>query len=305
MIHNPTAIGPCVLVLGMFDGVHRGHQELLMQGGERAQKLKVPLVVSTFEPHPLEVLFPDKAPKRLTTLQERAEIMAGYGVDALCVDTFTRSVAGTEPRDFLDGMVRTYRPKCVVCGYNYTFGARGAGKPEDLTAYGLEHGFETLVVPPVEIAGESVSSTRIRRELEAGHIRMASRLLGHAYTLEGVIEDGKHLGRTIGFPTANLHYDPAKVLPAYGVYLAYLTCEGSRARESVVNIGCHPTLPDGTVTVEAHMLQEHADLYGQKAVLTLMDFVRGEKRFDSKEDLVAQIEKDKDYAMAWFEQHSR
>lgn len=304
-MYNPTAIGPCVLVLGMFDGVHRGHQELLMQGGERAQALKVPLVVSTFEPHPMEVLFPDRAPKRLTTLSERAEIMAGYGVDALCVDTFTKEVADTAPQAFLDGLVRTYQPRCVVCGYNYTFGARGAGKPEDLTAYGRLHGFETIVVPPVEIAGEAVSSTRIRAELEAGHIRMASRLLGHAYTLEGLIEDGKHLGRTIGFPTANLHYDPSKVLPVYGVYLAYLCCEGGRAKESVVNIGRHPTLPDGTVTVEAHMIQENADLYGKKAVLTLMDFVREEKRFDSKEDLMAQIEKDRAYAVAWFEQHSR
>ena len=302
---NPSAIGPCVLVLGMFDGVHRGHQELLMQGGERAEALHVPLVVSTFEPHPMEVLFPEKAPRRLTTLSERAELMRGYGVDALCVESFTRELADTRPADFLAGMVKTYQPLCVVCGYNYTFGAKGAGKPEDMKAYGLEHGFETLVVPPVEIAGEAVSSTRIRKELEAGNLRMASRLLGHAYTLEGVVEDGKHLGRTIGFATANVGYDPVKVLPRYGVYIGYLRPEGEKATPSIINIGLHPTLPDGTVTVEAHMLEENENLYGRKAEVLLMDFLRPETRFDSKEALTAQIAKDREAALAWFAAHAR
>lgn len=305
VMRNPSAIGPCVLVLGMFDGVHRGHQELLMQGGERAKALHVPLVVSTFEPHPMEVLFPQKAPRRLTTLSERAELMAGYGVDALCVEDFTRELADTPPAEFLSGLVRTYAPRCVVCGYNYTFGAKGAGKPEDMQAYGLEHGFETLVVPPVEIAGEAVSSTRIRRELEAGELRMASRLLGHAYTLEGTVEDGKHLGRTIGFPTANVGYDPVKVLPRYGVYIGYLRPEGEKAMASVINIGLHPTLPDGTVTVEAHVLEENENLYGKKAVVTLMDFLRPETRFASKEELTAQIAKDREAALGWFAQHAR
>lgn len=305
LIFNPASRGPCVLVLGMFDGVHRGHQELLMQGGERARELQLPLVVSTFEPHPMDVLFPEKAPKRLTTLEERAEIMDGYGVDCLCVATFTREVADTKPADFLEGILRTYSPRCVVCGYNYTFGAKGEGKPEDLKSFGLSRGFETIVVPPVEIAGESVSSTRIRRELEAGHIRMASRLLGHAYRIAGTVENGKHIGRTMGFPTANISYDPCKVLPDYGVYIGYLRPEGGKAMQSVINIGRHPTIPEGPVTVEVHILKGAPDLYGKKAEVTLMDFVREEMRFDSRDDLVEQIGKDRAFAAAWFESRSR
>ena len=305
VIFNPSDIGPCVLVLGMFDGVHRGHQELFMQGGERANALHVPLVVSTFEPHPMDVLFPERAPKRLTTLEERAEIMSGYGVDMLCVDTFTREVAATAPQDFLESMTRTFHPRCVVCGYNYSFGSRGLGRPEDIRDYGAEQGYETLVVPPVEIAGEPVSSTRIRRELEAGRIQMVSQLLGHAYTISGVVENGKHLGRTMGFPTANIAYDPCKALPNYGVYIGYLRCGDGRAMESIMNIGRHPTLPDGPVTVEVHVLRGSPDLYGQKATVTLMDAVRPEKQFASVEELTEQMARDKEEAAAWFERHSR
>ena len=126
-----------------------------------------------------------------------------------------------------------------------------------------------------------------------------------ASALEGVVEDGKHLGRTIGFPTANVGYDPVKVLPRYGVYIGYLRPEGEKATPSIINIGLHPTLPDGTVTVEAHMLEENENLYGRKAEVLLMDFLRPETRFDSKEALTAQIAKDREAALAWFAAHAR
>ncbi|MBQ9306868.1 MAG: bifunctional riboflavin kinase/FAD synthetase [Clostridia bacterium] len=303
ILHMPAQVGPCVLVLGMFDGVHRGHQALLMQGAEQAEQLKLPLVVATFEPHPLDVLFPERAPKRLTTLEERASLMEGYGVDKLCVTKFTREIADTPPEVFLSELSRTFAPKCVICGFNYTFGAKGAGKPEDLDAYGQAHGFTTIVLPPVEIAGGTVSSTRIREELEKGDIRLATRLLGHAYTFSGTVEQGKHIGRELGFPTANVSYTPEKAFPRYGVYVGYLMTESGKARQSVINIGRHPTLPEGNITIEVHVLGEHPDLYGRAVTVMLMDFLRDEQKFESREALVEQLERDRDNASGWFAAH--
>ncbi len=293
----------CVLVLGMFDGVHRGHQELLMLGAEKAQAKKIPLVVWTFEPHPLEVLCPSRAPKRLTTLQERADFMAGYGVDRLCVTAFTLDIANTDPQVFLDRVTEIFHPACVICGFNYSFGQGGRGKPEELKAYGEAHGIDVAVVPPVEIAGDTVSSTRIRLLLEAGDLRLATRLLGHAYALSGRVMDGKHIGRTLGFPTANVACPAEKELPAFGVYVGYLKAKGERSRECVINIGRHPTLPEGSVTVEAHVLKEHPDLYGKDVTVTLMDFLRPETKFASVEDLREQVDRDRQQAAAWFRAH--
>lgn len=299
IMRNPTETGPCVLVLGMFDGVHRGHQALLMTGLTLAEQEKLPLNVCTFEPHPMAVLCPQSAPPLLTTLPERAQLMAGFGVDGLCVTDFTRAMADQLPEDFIRHMVRVYHPRHVVCGFNFSFGRGGAGNGELLSAYGAEHGFAVTVVPEVMLDGASVSSTRIRALLRKGDIHEATKLLGHAYTLSGRVMDGKHIGRTMGFPTANVNVAHGKALPAYGVYACWLYVE-QQVYPSVVNVGRHPTLPEGYVTVEAYALDVSLSLYGKKVRLAFLHFQRPERLFDSVEDLKRQITQDSENARAYF-----
>ena len=301
ILRNPARTSPCVLVLGMFDGVHRGHQQLLMTGNALAEAEGITLRVCTFSPHPLAVLCPDKAPKMLTTLPERARFMLGYGVDSLCVFSFTRAMADEAPEDFVRRMVRTFQPRHVVVGFNNTFGQGGRGDGALLTAMGRELGFSTHIVPAVELDGAPVSSTRIRGLLAQGDIHGATRLLGHAYTLSGRVMDGKHIGRTMGYPTANVDVPQRKVLPAFGVYACYLTVEG-HAYPAVVNVGRHPTLPEGAVTVEAHVLDACLMLYGKKVRLDFLNFQRSERKFDGVDALKAQIQADSAQARAFFRQ---
>ena len=296
---DPSFAGPCVLVLGMFDGVHRGHQALLMAGNALADKYDMPLNVCTFEPHPLQVLRPEIAPPLLTTLPERARLMASFGVDALCILHFDREVASQEPEDFLAMLEKVYQPRAMVCGFNYTFGKKGRGTADMLRAWGETHGCETVVVPAVELEGDTVSSTRIRGLLKDGEIETATRLMGHWYSLSGRVENGKQQGRTMGFPTANVAIPARKALPAFGVYACWLTTADS-VYPAVVNVGRHPTLPEGAVTVEAHVLDETLMLYGEKVRLDFLHFQRPERRFDSKEELQAQITRDAEDARAFF-----
>lgn len=287
ILWNPGALPPCVLVLGMFDGVHRGHQALLMAGLALKEKTGLPLNVCTFEPHPMRVLRPGGAPPLLTTLTERARLMAGFGVDHLCILPFSAETAAETPEEFMAMLARVYQPRHVVCGFNYSFGHLGAGNADSLRAFG----FQVTVVPEVVLGGETVSATRIRGLLARGDIRQAARLLGHSYTLCGRVTDGKHLGRTMGYPTANVAIPAGKALPAFGVYACWMQVD-RRYFPAVVNVGRHPTLPEGGVTVEAYALDEHLALYGKRVRLLLLEHLRPEKRFDSVDALKAQITRD-------------
>lgn len=303
ILRNPRRLNPCVLVLGMFDGVHRGHQALLMRGDELAQEMHFPLCVLSFEPHPLQVLAPEKAPALLNTLPEKARIMQSFGVDVLSITTFDHSRAEQSPEDFMAEMVETYAPVVVVCGFNFTFGRGGKGNGWMLREYGKKHGFRTVVVPEVIVEGATVSSTRIRGLLAQGDIPLVNRQLGQAYTLSGRVETGKQLGRTMGFPTANVKVSKHKALPAFGVYDCWLETAEGGYYPAVVNVGRHPTLPEGSVTVEAHVLTdggEALDLYGKHVRLSFLRFQRAETRFESKEALQAQINRDVEEARAYF-----
>ena len=300
VIRDGERTGARVIALGTFDGVHRGHAALLEKGREYAEKHGILLQACTFDRHPLEVLFPERAPKLLNTLPEKLRRMAACGADEVRILRFEKRTAETAPEEFLRMLRETSQPRAVTAGWNYTFGRGGEGNAELLLEDGKKHGYEVLIVPPVKTEdGTVISSSEVRGLLAQGNITRANELLGSEYSLTGTVVNGKQMGSRIGFPTANVRVPERKLLPAYGVYI----CAAETDRElwpAVVNIGVQPTLPSGGVTVEAHILTDSPELYGRKLRITLKERLRGEKRFGSVEELQAQIAADREAAIRFF-----
>lgn len=301
VIWNREPGGERVLALGMFDGVHRGHQALLDAGRRFARERGILLRACSFDRHPLEILYPETAPKLLTTLPEKAALMSQFGADELQLMRFTRETADMEPAAFLRMLRDTVRLRAIVAGWNYTFGKGGKGDAGLLRLDGKINGYDVIIVPPVMTdEEEAVSSTLIRSRLQEGYIEEAQMLMGHPYELRGRVTDGKHMGHRIGVATANIRTSPRKQLPAFGVYPGRLiTAEGEYA--AAVNIGVQPTLPSGSVTVEAHVLDGNPDLYGKSVRLIPGDRIREERKFENAEALTAQIRKDEETVRKWYE----
>ena len=301
VIQNAYPAEERVIALGTFDGVHRGHGSLVLSAKKLSEELGIPLRVSTFNRHPLEVLCPEHPPELLSTVPEKAVRMSRLGVDEMELMRFDRRTADMEPEDFLEWLRTASRVRAVVAGWNYTFGRKGRGDAELLAADGKAHGYRVLIVPPETLEdGTAISSSLVRKKLKEGRIGEVRDLLGCDYTITGTVVQGKHQGRNLGFPTANIEPWKRKALPKYGVYTCRLDT-GKTTYPAVANIGNQPTLPSGHVTVEAHVLGEGPALYGKKVRLTLLSMLREEKRFESPEKLREQIEKDRCEAMKRFD----
>lgn len=291
-----------VLVLGTFDGVHIGHQQLLLKGKKLAKELDAPLVFSTFYPHPLQIINPSAAPKEITTVLERACVLSLTGVDAMLIWKFAAEIRNLSADDFISNIVLPLRPKAVVIGFNYTFGKNGAGTPRLMRLYGKKYGFTVEEVPPVTVDGEVVSSTRIRNFLLEGNMREAKKLLSRPYSIQGEVVHGKKEGGKLGFATANILPHKDKILPPFGVYIAYVKTKNG-LYPAIVNIGRQPTLPSGYITVEAHILMENLNLYQEKIRIFFLEYVRPEKAFDSVSALQEQVNNDIKQAQQYFKQN--
>lgn len=300
----PPYGAPTVLTIGNFDGVHRGHQELIKRAVSKARALKIPAVVFTFEPHPVTVLRPELKLKRLFDGEDRREQLARLGVDILVVEPFSRSFSQLTPEKFLvENVIRPFQPRAVVVGYDFSFGANRAGGIDFLREHARTHAipFDVEVVPPVTIAIDDkdtiVSSTRIRQALQAGRASEARELLGRPYVLRGIVKKGAGRGRTIGIPTANIEPTVESGIQP-GVYAGVARVRG-RDFAAMVNIGTNPTFEgsDSTVLhVEAHLPKydgvKDGDLYGENLEIGFIERIRDEKKFSGVGELVSQIKKD-------------
>lgn len=291
----PPEAPPAAVALGVFDGVHLGHRAILGLAVSHASAAGMQSIACTFDPHPLEVLQPGRAPLPITTLDERLALIEGCGLDLAVVLPFTRELASMEPEAFVtDVLVTRLGARDVVVGFNHRFGRGARGDAAMLRSLGERLGFRTHVAEPLVVDGVAVSSTEIRAALQRGDLAMAGRLLGRAYTLSGSIAHGAGRGRTLGFPTANI-VPTRPVLVAPGVYACAAEVAGRKER-SVVNVGVRPTFGETALAVEAYLLDFVGDLYGQTMTLTFVSRIREERRFPSVDALKSQIEADAEEA---------
>ena len=294
--------GETVVAFGMFDGVHEGHARLMRTANELAALHDLTSVVYTFSSHPMATFAPDRVPPQLETRSEKVRTIAQLGVDVAVLRPFDRAYAALSPEEFVRSFAEALHPRHVVIGFNYSFGCKGAGKAEDMIRLGKAFGFETHVVPEVQIDGLPVSSTRIRAAVSAGDMEEAEKLLGRPYALCGVVEHGKQLGRRLDFPTANLRWDRSKALPPKGVYAARAFVRGTWYM-AAVNIGEHPTAPGGRMTVEANLIgYEGGEFYGCHMRLLLCKRLRAEKKFDSLEALREEVMRNRTQTVAYFQE---
>ena len=289
-----------VVALGFFDGIHLGHYELMHRVTELAEMLDAQAAAITFDPHP-DQLTKGEAPKLLSTVADRRGLMQRVcGIEEMVVLHFDEAMRTMSPEDFVHNILHDQLQAVhVVCGESFRFGYRGQGNPSVLQSLCAARGIGCSVISPISKNDGLISSSRIRILVQEGRIAEANALLGHPYCMTGEVIHGQALGHTLGFPTANFAFPESLMCPRFGVYvgLAHLE-EGSYP--TVTNIGLRPTVGGTTVSVESWLQGFEGNLYGKTFRLDLLDFLRPEQKFDSLEQLQAQILKDKEEALAYF-----
>jgi len=288
-----------VVTLGNFDGIHLGHQALIGGTVAEAKRLGIPSVVLTFEPHPLKVLAPDRAPKMLLTHKEKMQLLQDLGVDVVVVQHFNLAFAKLSAEDFVRGLlVGRLRPKKVWVGRDLRFGQGRSGSVDDLGRWGADMGFQVSVVEPILVDGVRVSSSHIRQLIGNGSVDQVRALLGRYHFISGRVTTGHRRGRDLGFPTANIATH-TEMLPLDGIY-ATLFHLGERNLVSVSSVGLNPTFGEGPRSVESFILNFTDDIYGEAVRLSFVMRIREEKKFASVEDLITQIRSDVKSAEAIF-----
>jgi riboflavin kinase / FMN adenylyltransferase len=295
----PDGFGPSVVTIGEFDGVHRGHQRIVERARDAAAKLGLPVVVVTFDPHPDEVVRPGTHPPLLCTARRRLELLAGLGVDAVCVIAFTLDFSRLGPDEFVHAvLVERLHAARVVEGEDFRFGHRAAGDVALLTELGEKYDFSVEGVPLLTENGVTISSTGIRAMLAAGNVAGAEHDLGRPHRVEGVVVRGRQRGRALGFPTANLETLPHTAIPADGIYagwLAQLDVDGSQLQRwpAAISVGTNPTFDEVDRAVEAYALdRDDLDLYGAHVAVDFTARLRATLKFSSVAALVSQMRVD-------------
>ncbi|WP_176592864.1 bifunctional riboflavin kinase/FAD synthetase [Sphingobium sp. EM0848] len=291
----PAHLRGCIMALGNFDGFHAGHQAVAGRAIDRARAEGRPTIIATFDPHPMRLFRPDTPWFRLTTLDQRERLFAKAGADAMLVFDFTRDLASLDPEGFVR-LLADWGVAGVVTGQDFTFGKDRAGSIETLKQLGETIGLTAEAVAPVTgEGGEIISSTRIREALRSGDCATATRLLTRPFTIEGVVQHGDKLGRTIGFPTANIdmgHY----LRPAYGIYAVRALLPDGRVLDGAANLGIRPSFDPPKELLEPHFFDFAENLYDQRIEVQLIHYLRPEAKLDGLDALMAAIAKDCDDA---------
>lgn len=294
----PPELRGGVVALGNFDGFHLGHQAVVARAVERARGEGRPVLVATFDPHPVRFFRPDAPPFRLTTLDQRERLFAAAGADAMVVFQFDARLAGLTAEAFVaERLVGLLGVGGVVTGDDFTFGKARGGNVRVLADLGAAYGFAAEAVRHVTIDGEDVSSSRIRDALQAGDPREAARLLTRPFAIEGLVQHGDKLGRTLGYPTANLDLG-SYLRPRYGIYAVRATLPGGVRVNGVANLGIRPSFDPPRELLEPYFFDWSGDLYGQPIEVELIDFLRPEVKFDSLDALTVQMREDEARARA-------
>jgi riboflavin kinase / FMN adenylyltransferase len=291
--------GPLFLAIGVFDGVHRGHQAVISTSAEHARGANGTPVVVTFDPHPEKVLRPERAPHLLTATQHKIALIRELGVENLLIIHFDKEFAGTEPEHFVDALVNHSNPLREICvGHEWSFGKNRRGNLDLLKKLGGKFNFDVVGIPPVKIKDAVVSSTAIRQAIEKGDFARATEMLGREYTILGTVIHGDSVGKKIGFPTANLSAHNEQ-FPPNGVYAAVARLTDGMHR-GVINLGVRPTISDGKSerVLEIHLFDFDRDIYGRDVEVRFLKFLRPEKKFDNLDALVQQIRRDVEQARA-------
>jgi len=289
--------GPVFLAIGVFDGVHRGHQAVISTSADHAGAANGTPVVVTFDPHPEKVLRPQAAPHLLSATQHKIALIRALGVEHLLIITFDKQFAATEPEDFVQKLVAHSKPLREICvGHEWSFGKNRRGNLDLLKSLGANFNFDVVGIPPVKINGAVVSSTAIRQAIEKGDLTKAAEMLGREYTILGTVTRGDNLGKKIGFPTANLSAH-SEQFPPNGVYVAEARIDGKLHR-GVINLGIRPTVSGGKSerVLEIHLFDFNRDIYDRDVEVRFLRFLRPEKKFENLDALVQQIRQDVEQA---------
>jgi len=290
--HMPALRSGCALTIGNFDGLHRGHQAIIAQLRARAAAWRVPAAMMSFEPMPLEFFDPASAPARLSSRREKMRAARDLGVDLLIWARFDKDFASLSPEAFLqDLLVERLNTCCVLVGEDFRFGKARAGDIETLRDFAASRDIEIAPLPDVQIDGARVSSTRVREALAAGRPQAAAQLLGRSYWVTGRVVTGQRLGRTLGFPTANVRL-ARKPAPRYGVYAVWVDFADGRRRAGAASFGVRPTVNGREPLLEVFLLDFDGDLYGQRIDVSFEAFIRAEERYESLDALTAQMHRD-------------
>jgi len=292
-----------IITIGTFDGVHIGHQKIVNKLLENAKNRNVESAILTFFPHPRMVLQDQTEMRLLSTIDERTKLLEKNGVDNLIIHPFDKAFSRLTAEEFVkDILVNQLNVEKIVIGYDHRFGRNRTANIDDLIEFGEKYNFEVEQISVQEIQEASVSSTKIRTALEEGNIALANQYLGYSYFLTGVVKEGKKLGRTIGFPTANLKIEENyKLIPKQGVYIIESNLNSKKVY-GMMNIGTNPTFDESLLSIEIHFLDFNADLYDQKIQISILKYLRAEQKFASVALLKTQLNIDKNETLEFVAQ---
>lgn len=292
-----------VVTMGVFDGIHLGHQQLMKLCRARARRIHAKAVVYTFDPHPVRALSPQACPSLLNTTEQKLELIERLGLDVCVIEHFTKQFGHQSPKTFFRKvMVERLKAQEIIVGYDFTFGAERRGTTTTLTTLSDRFGIKVQIIDAIFKEGYLVSSTVTRKQIEEGHVDIAQLLLGRPYFIDGTVVSGDGIGQQLGFPTANLDTQN-ELLPALGVY-ATRTKIGNRHYNSVTNVGIRPTFNGKKVRIETHLLNFSRQIMGRRLRLEFLVRLRPEIKFSKPEELVAQIHRDIEQAKRFFRKKS-